>query len=203
MLTINPAKRITAQEALKHPWVCVSITSQQNTIKYQHTPDYIHFKSKWKDVCNPYYFWDYIFHDKTKYSQYKMCQDFIIPSFPLIVTINKVKNVNRISFSFVLSLLYANNWINNPIALFPAATFHCGVHDAQTGNSRVPEEVQCEKETQGLLMSLLIVIIPGAGCISSAFVWNPPLDSSVHITISFSRIGCDIDHHAGVAQFLW
>lgn len=25
MLTINPAKRITAQEALKHPWVCVSI----------------------------------------------------------------------------------------------------------------------------------------------------------------------------------
>uniref|UniRef100_A0A8C7EZ11 calcium/calmodulin-dependent protein kinase n=1 Tax=Oncorhynchus kisutch TaxID=8019 RepID=A0A8C7EZ11_ONCKI len=24
MLTINPAKRITAQEALKHPWVCVS-----------------------------------------------------------------------------------------------------------------------------------------------------------------------------------
>lgn len=26
MLTINPAKRITAHEALKHPWVCVSIT---------------------------------------------------------------------------------------------------------------------------------------------------------------------------------
>lgn len=25
MLTINPTKRITAQEALKHPWVCVSI----------------------------------------------------------------------------------------------------------------------------------------------------------------------------------
>lgn len=25
MLTINPAKRITAQEALKHPWVCVSL----------------------------------------------------------------------------------------------------------------------------------------------------------------------------------
>lgn len=24
MLTINPAKRITAHEALKHPWVCVS-----------------------------------------------------------------------------------------------------------------------------------------------------------------------------------
>lgn len=26
MLTINPAKRITAHEALKHPWVCVSVT---------------------------------------------------------------------------------------------------------------------------------------------------------------------------------
>lgn len=28
MLTINPAKRITAQEALKHPWVCVSTPIQ-------------------------------------------------------------------------------------------------------------------------------------------------------------------------------
>lgn len=27
MLTINPAKRITAHEALKHPWVCVSVPS--------------------------------------------------------------------------------------------------------------------------------------------------------------------------------
>ena len=25
MLTVNPAKRITASEALKHPWICVSI----------------------------------------------------------------------------------------------------------------------------------------------------------------------------------
>lgn len=25
MLTVNPAKRITAAEALKHPWICVSI----------------------------------------------------------------------------------------------------------------------------------------------------------------------------------
>jgi serine/threonine protein kinase len=23
MLTVNPAKRITAAEALKHPWICV------------------------------------------------------------------------------------------------------------------------------------------------------------------------------------
>lgn len=27
MLTINPAKRITASEALKHPWICVSAGS--------------------------------------------------------------------------------------------------------------------------------------------------------------------------------
>lgn len=27
MLTINPAKRITASEALKHPWICVSDSS--------------------------------------------------------------------------------------------------------------------------------------------------------------------------------
>lgn len=25
MLTVNPAKRVTASDALKHPWICVSI----------------------------------------------------------------------------------------------------------------------------------------------------------------------------------
>lgn len=24
MLTVNPAKRVTASDALKHPWICVS-----------------------------------------------------------------------------------------------------------------------------------------------------------------------------------
>lgn len=34
MLTINPGKRITAQEALKHPWVCVSThTNLKNQIR--------------------------------------------------------------------------------------------------------------------------------------------------------------------------
>uniref|UniRef100_A0A671QMA4 Protein kinase domain-containing protein n=1 Tax=Sinocyclocheilus anshuiensis TaxID=1608454 RepID=A0A671QMA4_9TELE len=27
MLTINPSKRITAAEALKHPWICVCLSS--------------------------------------------------------------------------------------------------------------------------------------------------------------------------------
>lgn len=31
MLTVNPAKRITACEALKHPWICVS---KINIIQY-------------------------------------------------------------------------------------------------------------------------------------------------------------------------
>ena len=26
MLTINPAKRVTATDALKHPWICVRVT---------------------------------------------------------------------------------------------------------------------------------------------------------------------------------
>ena len=26
MLTINPAKRVTATDALKHPWICVGVT---------------------------------------------------------------------------------------------------------------------------------------------------------------------------------
>lgn len=26
MLTINPAKRVTATDALKHPWICVCVT---------------------------------------------------------------------------------------------------------------------------------------------------------------------------------
>ncbi|GAA6070836.1 calcium/calmodulin-dependent protein kinase type II subunit beta-like isoform X1, partial [Tachysurus ichikawai] len=38
MLTINPAKRITAQEALKHPWVCqrstvASMMHRQETVE--------------------------------------------------------------------------------------------------------------------------------------------------------------------------
>lgn len=31
MLTINPAKRITASEALKHPWICVSDSSPKTS----------------------------------------------------------------------------------------------------------------------------------------------------------------------------
>ena len=42
MLTVNPAKRITAAEALKHPWICVSlIVSLALTISLNIT--YIYF----------------------------------------------------------------------------------------------------------------------------------------------------------------
>ena len=30
MLTVNPAKRIRSDEALKHPWICVSFSSNSN-----------------------------------------------------------------------------------------------------------------------------------------------------------------------------
>lgn len=34
MLTVNPAKRITATEALKHPWICVSTGTQNPSYSF-------------------------------------------------------------------------------------------------------------------------------------------------------------------------
>ena len=34
MLTVNPAKRITAADALKHPWICVSNNISLATVTY-------------------------------------------------------------------------------------------------------------------------------------------------------------------------
>lgn len=34
MLTVNPAKRITATEALKHPWICVSTGTQHPSYSF-------------------------------------------------------------------------------------------------------------------------------------------------------------------------
>lgn len=31
MLTINPAKRVTATDALKHPWICVGVTCAKHS----------------------------------------------------------------------------------------------------------------------------------------------------------------------------
>uniref|UniRef100_A0A4W5RRV7 Protein kinase domain-containing protein n=2 Tax=Hucho hucho TaxID=62062 RepID=A0A4W5RRV7_9TELE len=36
MLTINPSKRITADQALKHPWICVSAHTHKQTNKHTH-----------------------------------------------------------------------------------------------------------------------------------------------------------------------
>lgn len=38
---------------------------------------------------------------------------------------------------------------SSSLTVLSAATFHCGVHDAQTGDGGVPEEVQRQEEAQG------------------------------------------------------
>lgn len=91
MLTINPAKRITAQEALKHPWVCVSAPLPAEDMQPAVAP--------------------YIFC---------VCSNLASSS-----------------------------------SLRRAATVHSGVHDAQTGDCGVSEEIQRQKETQGLFTGSL------------------------------------------------
>ena len=44
-----------------------------------------------------------------------------------------------------------------------AATFHGGVHDAQTGDGGVPEEVQCQEKTQGV-WACVCVCVCVSGC---------------------------------------
>lgn len=72
MLTINPAKRVTATDALKHPWICVGVTHPN--------PD-----------------------------QGRSCNDVSALSHCLCVF---------------------------------TATLHRSIHDAQTGDCGVPEEIQ-------------------------------------------------------------
>lgn len=88
MLTINPAKRITAQEALKHPWVCVSVPLLKT--RTQHL-------------------------------------------FPFVVCSN----------------------LPSSSSLRHAATVHSGIHDAQTGDCGVSEEIQRQEEAQGLFTLVL------------------------------------------------
>lgn len=38
MLTINPAKRVTATDALKHPWICVGVTLVQTLFQSSMQP---------------------------------------------------------------------------------------------------------------------------------------------------------------------
>lgn len=48
------------------------------------------------------------------------------------------------SCSFLWSWIFSHS-----LSCFSTATLHCGVHDAQTGDGGMPEEVQCQEETQG------------------------------------------------------
>lgn len=48
MLTINPAKRITASEALKHPWICVSNFHRFNGISWQTSQLMVCFSTWWR-----------------------------------------------------------------------------------------------------------------------------------------------------------
>lgn len=36
MLTVNPAKRVTASDALKHPWICVSFYHHFTTLLFSY-----------------------------------------------------------------------------------------------------------------------------------------------------------------------
>lgn len=103
MLTINPAKRITAQEALKHPWVCVSISSHKF----------------------------YVLNEGS---------DLFMKLHHRIHT--PERNI------------WPNDW--PLIFISTAATIHRGIHDAQTRNGWVLEEIQRKEETQGLQISSLI-----------------------------------------------
>lgn len=79
MLTINPAKRVTATDALKHPWICVGVTHASTHIQN------------------------------------------LLGLASLTVGVESVFT----------------------------ATVHRGVDHAQAGDRGLPEEIQCQKETQG------------------------------------------------------
>lgn len=98
MLTVNPNKRITAGEALKHPWICVR------------TQLYYYYFS-----CCPASIKDEELDDDDDNND-----NFMFSNFTCV------------------SSLFSTT-----------ATRACGIGGAQTGDSRLPEEVQCPPETEG------------------------------------------------------
>lgn len=100
MLTVNPNKRITAGEALKHPWICVR------------TQLYYYYYSS----CCPAFIGDEEVDDDDD---------------------------NNDNFMF------SNSTCVSSLLLSTTATRACGIGGAQTGDSRLPEEVQCPPETEG------------------------------------------------------
>lgn len=152
-----------------------------------------------------------IFQDETTFLKCKMWQDLIFPPFPLILTIhNKTRNVyyiNSISFSFILTL--------RPKSICKTILIWINMNDSSVSHSNAPlwrpwctdrkQSSAWRSSTQeGNSRSADVSFSKSSYLQLNAFhVWKPPLDSSVYLTISFSHLGCDIDHHAGVAQFLW
>lgn len=59
MLTINPAKRITADQALKHPWVCVSVFFYYRLICGLPWTDKLTCQEDFAAQRNPEYFKDF------------------------------------------------------------------------------------------------------------------------------------------------
>lgn len=122
MLTINPAKRVTATDALKHPWICVGVTHAGTHIQN------------------------------------------LLGLASLTVGVESVFT----------------------------ATVHRGVDHAQAGDRGLPEEIQCQKETQGESQTSQSPSKTSPECNPEALTADCPSASP----------GCHPDHHAGHSQLL-
>lgn len=103
MLTVNPAKRITATEALKHPWICVSIHPQRASCRF-------FFKYKIHSSTNIWFLLD------MWNSHFYQSPEFIYSFFFLINHDQSSREVYKVTyivwFDFLLGIVkkYDNVW---------------------------------------------------------------------------------------------